>query len=89
MDFLDILLMAKDENGCGLTDVDIRNEVDTFLFEGIRKLVFLANQQPENGSYFEIEMHYRVSSMYYGEVIKFSVVPVCFDTVDWLRILLW
>ena len=34
LDFLDILLMARDENGCGLTDVDIRNEVDNFLFAG-------------------------------------------------------
>ncbi|XP_048743248.2 ultra-long-chain fatty acid omega-hydroxylase-like isoform X2 [Ostrea edulis] len=34
LDFLDILLTAKDENDQGLTSLEIRNEVDTFLFEG-------------------------------------------------------
>lgn len=34
LDFLDILITAKDENGEGLSDLDIRAEVDTFLFEG-------------------------------------------------------
>ena len=33
-DFLDILLTARDTDGAGLSDIDIRNEVDTFLFEG-------------------------------------------------------
>ncbi|XP_062617356.1 leukotriene-B4 omega-hydroxylase 3-like [Saccostrea cucullata] len=34
LDFLDILLTARDENDKGLTSLEIRNEVDTFLFEG-------------------------------------------------------
>ena len=33
-DFLAILLTAKDDNGIGMTPLEIRNEVDTFLFEG-------------------------------------------------------
>ena len=37
LDFLDILLTAKDEDGIGLSHEDIRAEVDTFLFEGTKK----------------------------------------------------
>uniref|UniRef100_A0A8C9SZJ1 Cytochrome P450, family 4, subfamily T, polypeptide 8 n=1 Tax=Scleropages formosus TaxID=113540 RepID=A0A8C9SZJ1_SCLFO len=34
LDFLDILLCAKDDEQQGLSDKDIRAEVDTFMFEG-------------------------------------------------------
>ncbi|XP_038422927.1 cytochrome P450 4F6 isoform X1 [Canis lupus familiaris] len=34
MDFIDVLLLAKDEAGKQLSDEDIRAEADTFMFEG-------------------------------------------------------
>lgn len=34
LDFLDILLTAKDDDGTGLSITDIRAEADTFMFEG-------------------------------------------------------
>ncbi|XP_016054825.1 PREDICTED: cytochrome P450 4B1 isoform X2 [Miniopterus natalensis] len=34
IDFLDILLGARDESGIKLSDADLRAEVDTFMFEG-------------------------------------------------------
>ncbi|XP_012370514.1 phylloquinone omega-hydroxylase CYP4F2-like [Octodon degus] len=34
LDFIDVLLLSKDEDGKGLSDEDIRAEADTFMFEG-------------------------------------------------------
>ncbi|XP_027706957.1 phylloquinone omega-hydroxylase CYP4F2-like isoform X1 [Vombatus ursinus] len=34
VDFIDVLLLAKDEEGKALSDKDIRAEADTFMFEG-------------------------------------------------------
>lgn len=34
LDFLDILLTVRDEDGMGLSDEEIQEQVDTFLFEG-------------------------------------------------------
>jgi cytochrome P450 len=34
LDFLDILLTCRDADGKGLSDLEIREEADTFLFAG-------------------------------------------------------
>ena len=53
-DFLAILLTAKDDNGVGLTPLEIRNEVDTFLFEGT------SNGQKKIPQIFPIDSNYKM-----------------------------
>ncbi|XP_062995330.1 cytochrome P450 4B1-like [Elgaria multicarinata webbii] len=55
LDFLDILLCAKYENGAGLSDEELRAEVDTFMFaghdttaSGISWLLHAMAQHPEH-----------------------------------------
>ncbi|KAM4722928.1 cytochrome P450 4B1-like [Rhinophrynus dorsalis] len=55
LDFLDILLFAKDENGHGLSDEDLHAEVDTFMFEGhdtttsdISRILYCMAKYPEH-----------------------------------------
>ncbi|XP_078503069.1 cytochrome P450 4B1-like, partial [Lissotriton helveticus] len=55
LDFLDILLCAKDENGKPLSDKDLRAEVDTFMFaghdttaSGISWMLYCMGQNPEH-----------------------------------------
>uniref|UniRef100_A0A8D0GZC8 Cytochrome P450 family 4 subfamily B member 36 n=1 Tax=Sphenodon punctatus TaxID=8508 RepID=A0A8D0GZC8_SPHPU len=55
LDFLDILLFAKDEKGVKLSDEDLRAEVDTFMFEGhdttasgISWILYCLAQHPEH-----------------------------------------
>uniref|UniRef100_A0A8D0L823 Cytochrome P450 family 4 subfamily B member 38 n=1 Tax=Sphenodon punctatus TaxID=8508 RepID=A0A8D0L823_SPHPU len=66
LDFLDILLCAKDENGAGLSDEDLRAEVDTFMFEGhdttasgISWIFYSMAQHPEHQQrYLNLSMPY-------------------------------
>ncbi|XP_078528137.1 cytochrome P450 4B1-like [Lissotriton helveticus] len=55
LDFLDILLCAKDENGKPLSDKDLRAEVDTFMFaghdttaSGISWMLYCLGQNPDH-----------------------------------------
>ena len=64
LDFLDILLTAKDESGHGLTDTDIRDEVDTFLFAGTFKVA-------DNGN-FRHNLVYPVFFFYFFSLSLFD-----------------
>ncbi|XP_061163545.1 cytochrome P450 4F8-like isoform X3 [Saccostrea echinata] len=75
LDFLDILLTAKDENVEGLTKSDIRNEVDTFLFEGhdttasaISWILYSLAEHPEHQKRCQEEIDRVVSETKSGEL---------------------
>lgn len=56
MDFLDILITAKDENGEGLSDLAIRAEVDTFLFEGKPQKTSVSRRQRWYKNFFNLHV---------------------------------
>ncbi|XP_061197451.1 cytochrome P450 4F1-like [Saccostrea echinata] len=75
LDFLDILLTAKDEKGVGLSDEEIRNEVDTFLFEGhdttasaISWILYSLSQYPEYQRECQKEIDQIISESEDGEI---------------------
>ena len=50
--FVDILLTARDEDGKGMTPLEIRNEADTFLFEGRLTVSFYTSMKLWRGNIF-------------------------------------
>ena len=80
LDFLDILLTARDENGKGLSPLDIRNEVDTFLFEGhdttassISWILYSLAEHPDcqKKCQEEIDVLLQVGYMYFPSVLLY------------------
>lgn len=77
LDFLDILLTAKDEHGEGMSLMDIRNEVDTFMFEGhdttsssISWILYALAKHPE----YQEKVHEEIDSILLGRED---------DTIQW------
>ncbi|XP_063810969.1 cytochrome P450 4B1-like [Pseudophryne corroboree] len=86
-DFLDILLCAKDENGMGLSDKDLRAEVDTFMFEGhdttasgISWILYCMAQYPEHQEKCREEIREvlgRRQTMEWEDLSKLSYTTMC------------
>ncbi|XP_065934057.1 cytochrome P450 4F8 isoform X2 [Magallana gigas] len=75
LDFLDILLTAKDGDGQGMSIEDIRSEVDTFLFEGhdttasaISWILYSLAEHPEHQMKCQEEIDRVVSETESGEL---------------------
>ena len=85
LDFLDILLTTRDENGKGLSPLDIRNEVDTFLFEGhdttasaISWILYSLAEHPDcqKKCQDEIDELFQVGYMYFSSVLFYLTKPI-------------
>ncbi|XP_052716992.1 cytochrome P450 4B1-like isoform X1 [Crassostrea angulata] len=75
LDFLDIILTAKDEDGQGMSMEDIRSEVDTFLFAGhdttasaISWILYSLAEHPEHQMKCQEEIDRVVSETESGEL---------------------
>ena len=89
LDFLDILLMVKDEEGKGMSNLEIRNEVDTFMFEGhdtptsaISWTLYCLAQYPEH----QDKVREEVRSILKGrEWLKFDDLSYLNYTMWWMK----
>ncbi|XP_053104385.1 cytochrome P450 4B1-like isoform X2 [Hemicordylus capensis] len=87
LDFLDILLCAKDVDGVGLSDEDIRSEVDTFLFEGhdttasgISWILYAMAQNPEHQEKCREEIKEILGerdTMHWNDLSKMTYTTMC------------
>eukprot|EP00731_Ephydatia_muelleri_P013310 Em0007g620a len=87
LDFLDILLTAVDEEGRGLSDLDVRNEADTFMFEGhdttasgISWTLYLLAKHPEHQEKCRDEIRTVLdgrSHLEFADLPKLQYTPLC------------
>ena len=101
LDFLDILLTAQDDTGRGLTDLEIRSEVDTFLFAGKSKSKLYFNNRHtinplkpnEIYPYYQLDLSISVLRVveWYFQFYSIFDRTFCKQTVDTLvrRHVLW
>ena len=70
LDFLDILLSVRDDNGQGLTDREVQEQVDTFLFEG----------HDTTASALQYSLHYLAKHPHLQEKCRVEVLSVVGDS---------